>query len=450
MKLKPYPKYKFSDEQWLGSVPTHWSIAPLKTKFSIFGGSTPKSEQEEFWDGEIVWVTPADLNNSPSLAIHGSSRKITSAGLASCATTLVPAGSIVLSTRAPIGSLGIAAVELCTNQGCKSLVPMPGVHSSFYALLLTTVTADLNVRGKGTTFLELSTSELGAFKVAVPPSDEQSKIAFFLECEIAKIDTLIAKQEKLIEILNEKRQAMIFHAVTKGVNSNALMKSSGVEWLGEVPEQWCVRPLKSVMTLVGRIGYRGYTTDDLVSEGEGAITLSPSNLLKGRLSLTKCTYISWDKYKESPEIMLEKEDVVLVKTGSTLGKVAFVDSLSTSITINPQLAICKKIKCNKKFLFYLLAGRYIQSLIDVSNTGGTIPTMTQETINNFKAGWPPIAEQTAIVTYLDEVTRKLDKLTEKAQEAIALQKEHRASLISSVVTGKIDVRNTMLDFQAAA
>mgnify|MGYP003378922712 CR=1 FL=1 len=122
-------------------------------------------------------------------------------GLASCGTTLVPKSSIILSTRAPIGSLAIAKTDLCTNQGCKSLVPFGATDSDFYGYLLSICAGELNVRGKGTTFLELSGDELGAFKVPAPPAPEQREISAFLDRETAKIDALIAEQQRLIELL---------------------------------------------------------------------------------------------------------------------------------------------------------------------------------------------------------------------------------------------------------
>lgn len=121
MSFPRYAEYKDSGVEWLGEVPAHWEVAPIKRAFSVVGGSTPKSDDPSLWDGEIAWITPADLSRLENFEITSSLRTITAAGLASCGTSLVPAGSVVLSTRAPIGSLGIATDSLCTNQGCKSL-----------------------------------------------------------------------------------------------------------------------------------------------------------------------------------------------------------------------------------------------------------------------------------------------------------------------------------------
>lgn len=222
-------------------------------------------------------------------------------------------------------------------------------------------------------------------------------------------------------------------------------KLSGVEWLGEVPDGWRVKRLKHVSQLYGRIGFRGYTTGDIVDELEGAISLSPSNMIDGRISLDKCTYISWDKYNESPEIKVEVGDSILVKTGSTLGKTALVEELSYPMTINPQLAIFKNIQCNRKFFSRYLRSSYIQHKVDLSNTGGTIPTMTQETIGNYAISIPPLQEQQNIADFLDRETGRIDALIEKKERLVELLKEKRTTLISRAVSKGLNPYAKMKD-----
>src|SRR5690606_3974830 len=197
-------------------------------------GSTPSPDAVN-WDGEIDWVTPADLSGLTSLFLDASKRTITSAGLASCGTTLLPAGTLILSTRAPIGSLAIALVNMCTNQGCKGLVPNAEASAIYFAYVLLTAKDELNNRGRGSTFLEISGAELGRSSVPMPPRAEQTRFARFIDPETARIDALIAEQQRLIGLLKEKRQAVIAHSVTKGLDPTVPMKDSGVEWLGEVP-----------------------------------------------------------------------------------------------------------------------------------------------------------------------------------------------------------------------
>ncbi|MEP7284111.1 MAG: restriction endonuclease subunit S, partial [Rubrivivax sp.] len=143
MSFSKYGQYKESGVRWLGSVPAHWPVTALKHVFTVVGGSTPKSEVGDYWDSEHVWVTPGDLSSLSGFEITESSRRITTAGLASCGTNLVPAGSIVLSTRAPIGSLAIAGTDLCTNQGCKSLLRKGRAQPRFYTYLLSIVGEEL-------------------------------------------------------------------------------------------------------------------------------------------------------------------------------------------------------------------------------------------------------------------------------------------------------------------
>ncbi len=284
----------------------------------------------------------------------------------------------------------------------------------------------------------------------MPTPEEQSAIAAFLDQETGKIDALVAEQERLIALLKEKRQAVVSQAVTKGLNPNAPMKDSGIEWLGQVPAHWDVVPIKAVCTLFGRIGYRGYTTADIVDEGAGAVTLSPSNMADGFITLDKCTFISWHKYEESPEIMVRTGDIVMVKTGSTLGKLAYVDFIDQPTTINPQLVLFKNISCGALFLFYVMNSKMLQCAVEINNTGSSIPTITQEAIGNFRFGMPPSGEQVRIIEFIDTKLRQLDTLITEATQAITLLRERRAALISAAVTGKIDVRSLAPTKQEAA
>lgn len=227
-KYKAYPEYKDSGVEWLGEIPAHWKSNALKNICRIINGSTPKSGVEEFWDGEINWITPTDLSQKSGKIVTESTRKITLAGLNSCGTTLVSRDSVIISTRAPIGSLAITSIESCTNQGCKSLVTNDAFLSKFIYYFLSTITTPLNILGKGSTFLELSTEDLSTVRVP-QPNGEINEIIRFLDQETAKIDNLIEKQQQLIELLKEKRQAVISHAVTKGLNPDVPMKDSGVK-----------------------------------------------------------------------------------------------------------------------------------------------------------------------------------------------------------------------------
>ena len=202
--------------------------------------------------------------------------------------------------------------------------------------------------------------------------------------------------------------------------------------LGIIPEAWEVKRVKDVSTIKGRIGYRGYTVEDIVNDGNGAISLSPSNIVDGKLQFNSVTSITWEKYYESPEIMLCNGDIVMVKTGSSFGKVAFVDNLPQEATINPQFVIINNIKCDNKWLCYLFDSDCIQKNVHKIVVGGAIPTMSQEEIANFKIAVPTLPEQQRIVSVLSLWDTAIAKQTALIEQ-LALRKR---GLMQQLLTGK--------------
>ncbi len=290
-------------------------------------------------------------------------------------------------------------------------------------------------------------------KLPFPPLPTQQRIADFLERKCAEIDELAALQETMIAELKRYKQSVITEAVTgklkiengkvKGESGNlkvenGKVKDSGVEWIGEIPEGWSVGRIKNVASLFGRIGFRGYTSDDLNKDGIGAITLSPSNMLPMSMDYTNVTYLSWKKYEESPEIKIQNGDLLMVKTGSSYGKVSFVDNLPREATINPQiLRIVPNI--HSKYLGYFLQTTYFSFQVEGGVVGGTIPTISQEKINNYHVILPPLTEQRAIADYLDQKCAEIDELIAIKQQKIEALKDYKKSVIFEYVTGKREV-----------
>lgn len=282
----------------------------------------------------------------------------------------------------------------------------------------------------------------GDFKellLPVPSRAEQDAIVSYLDAATSKIDKAIVMQQKMIDLLNERKQIIIQNAVTKGLDENVEMKNSGVEWIGMIPKHWEIKRLKYVMHSYGRIGFRGYGTDDIVDEGQGAITLSPSNIQDSSMDYSKKTYLSWKKYYESPEIMIKNGDVLMVKTGSSYGKCAVVKDLPMECTINPQLVVFKEHKEFSEFLAYSFQTTFAKCFINTSVIGGTIPTISQEKINNYIFPFPSKSEQQAIVAYLDKEMQRFDSAIINCQRQIAFLQERKQIIINEVVTGKVKV-----------
>ena len=212
--LDPNVRLKPSGVEWLGDVPEHWEVRRLKSAFDrIVGGSTPSSAEATYWDGDIVWVTPADVSKSSRLT--DSQRRITSDGLSACSAELVPSGSIIVTSRAPVGNVAIADVELCTNQGCKALVPAPGiVDPTFGFQVLTILKGELQSLATGTTFTEISTTRLGDIPIPLPPLPEQAAIAAYLDEATASLELAVASTRREIDLLREYRTRLIADVVT--------------------------------------------------------------------------------------------------------------------------------------------------------------------------------------------------------------------------------------------
>ena len=278
-------------------------------------------------------------------------------------------------------------------------------------------------------------ADMRKLPLIIPSYEEQKTIADFLDKKCSEIDELVALQEKIIEELKSYKQSVITETVCKGLNPNAPMKDSGVEWIGEIPEDWQIVRIKNVAELYGRIGFRGYKSEDLNKEGIGAITLSPSNMKDFYMDYTNTTYLSWEKYYESPEIMINNDDILLVKTGSSYGKVCYVSALPQEATINPQiLRVIPKI--HNKYLCYILHSKGLKYQIECDVVGGTIPTISQEKINNFFVPLCSEKEQQEIADYLDKKCSEIDQLISIKQQKIVELKDYKKSLIYEYTTGK--------------
>ena len=202
--------------------------------------------------------------------------------------------------------------------------------------------------------------------------------------------------------------------------------------VGLIPKDWEVKEIGDICHIFGRIGFRGYTVNDIVTEDKGVITISPSNIVNNTTNFDKCTYISWFKYEESPEIKIFNGDILIVKTGSTVGKTAIVNNLRREATINPQIVVLKKIKIDNFYLGYLAGYKDFQNNISRTIVGGAIPTLSQKQIASYKIPIPPKEEQKAIAKALsdtDELISSLEKLISK-KEAI------KQGTMQQLLTGK--------------
>jgi len=199
--------------EWFGCIPCHWNLVPIKRLFTIVSGATPKSGIEEYWNGDITWVTPADYKTADKYIV-ASERYLSDEGYNSCSTHLVPIGSIVITKRAPVGTVAISNIELCTSQGCLSCIPNNGVNTLYYYYLFSVMSDVFEAHASGTTFKEISAAAFGALKVPFPDAYEQKEIVDLLENRCSVYDETIRLHQRQIQSLNSLRTRLISDAIT--------------------------------------------------------------------------------------------------------------------------------------------------------------------------------------------------------------------------------------------
>mgnify|MGYP002510154910 FL=1 len=371
-------------------------------------------------------------------------RFITKYGYNSCGTTLLPAGSIVISSRAPIGKINITTAELCTNQGCKSLIRTAD-NRYFYYLFLAGQN-ELSLLGRGTTFLELSTYDLNEFGIVIPAEDEQKAIADFLDKECAQIDSINADLEKQIELLQQYKKSLITETVTKGLDKSVPMKDSGVEWIGEIPVGWELSRIKYLTDNhhpypIGDGDHGMIKADDYLTEGIPYIRVL--NLTWGSgLNLENLVFISKEMNSLIKNSELKPNDILIAKTGATIGKTAIVpDSLPVSNTTSHVGKITLANVHDAKYFYYVMTSSIVQKQIqDISAMQSTRPELGIEGLKNLILTVPPFDIQQHIARFLDDHCAKIDRVLHEKGKQLSVIKQHKKSLIYEYVTGKKRVK----------
>ncbi|EPP5680917.1 restriction endonuclease subunit S [Vibrio cholerae] len=430
-RYKAYPEYKDSGVEWVGKIPSHWGLKKLKYLAPLIsekakGKTNPIAlEHIQSWTGKLI---------STDSKFDGDGTKF-------------KAGDILFGKLRPY----LAKVYLTEEDGeaIGDFHVMRPINSSYgkflKSLMLTTdYISTVDASTYGAKMPRASWDFTSNIQLPFCSETEAEKITNFLDHETAKIDTLIAKQEMLIELLKEKRQAVISHAVTKGLNSDAPMKNSGVEWLGEVPEHWDRSRLGFECSVKARLGWKGLKADEYVPEGY--IFLATPNIKGSEIDFENVNYITKQRYDESPEIMLQEKDLLVTKDGSTTGTTNLVRKLPAPATVNSSIAVIRsRGNILPEYLYYFFVSTYTQNVIKRMQGGMGVPHLFQADLRWFHILLPSNVEQESIAKYLDTQTAKCDLLIEKATNAIQLMKERKIALISAAVTGKIDVRHFVVE-----
>jgi len=428
-----YPTYKSSGVEWLGDIPEHWEVKRLKYCCLITMGQSPNSDDCNL---EGVGI-PFLQGNAEFQEKYPIPKQF-------CKTPkkIAKEGDFLISVRAPVGALNIANQDYSIGRGLSSIrVNAQLIVNIFFWYSIQEFKKELEACCTGSTYEAVSISDIANIHLTLLPLSEQKAIAHFLDEKTNKIDKLIGKKKRFIELLKEKRVALISHAVTKGLNPDVAMKNSGVEWLGDIPESWEVKKLKWLVSKIGS-GKTPKGGAEVYCD-YGIMFLRSQNIHFDKLRLEDVVYI--DNYidQEMASTRVFPDDVLLNITGASLGRCNVIPKNFPSANVNQHVCIIRPITklIVPKFLNLFMSSNSMQKQIFTLEDGVSREGLTFACISNLKLALPTdIQEQKEIALFLDKETEKIDQLISKTQTSIERLKEYRTALISAAVTGKIDVR----------
>ena len=448
-RFKPYPAYKDSGVEWLGEIPAHWEVKRLKNLAVL----NPEALAEDTDPAlEMAYV---DIGGVDNLGRIIGREQLTFAAAPSRARRLVRGGDVIVSTVrtylraiAPISEQESGTV---VSTGFAVVRPEDDLRSDYaaYALRAPYFVERVVANSKGVSFPAINESEMATYEVATPPSNEQRAIAAFLDRETAKVDALVVKKERLIELLQEQRTAIITHAVTKGLDPNVPMKDSGIEWLGEIPVHWEEqrlgqllkhRPRNGVSPTIGPYGATPTFSTAAVKDGVVAID--------GNIKYTTIGTLEAEPFR------VFKGDVLLLRgSGSRalVGRAGIVTNEPPEGCVYPDILIRlrPRVALTSWFLVSSLNSSAVRHQIELAaKTAAGIWKITGEDVQCLVIAVPPVPEQLQIEKWASYTTATIDALVAKVRDAIDRLKELRTALISAAVTGKIDVRDASVEASA--
>ena len=441
MSLPRYPEYKDSGIDWLEEVPHHWQSCKLKQLCSFTTGWTPPTGDSSAYEGSNLWANISDLGER---IVCNTAKRISDEAVAKANIRISPQGSLLFSFKLSVGQVSIAGYDMYTNEAIATFKESDLLLTeyAYYALPVFVVrNASENIYGAKLLNQEL----INSAQVAAPPVNEQRDLVAFLDRETAKIDALIAEQEKLLALLAEKRQATISHAVTHGIDPNAPMKDSGIPWLGAVPAHWQIANIKRLCELITDGAHVSPETED------GAFCfVSTKDVGRDGIDFEGCLLTSAASYEYLVRTGCQPlvGDVLFSKDG-TVGRTTVVRD-TQEFVVASSLIIIRPMggRLDPNFLDYLCQSRLVKNQVEGFVKGAGLPRLSIQNLLKVVGVFPPLSEQRRISGFLAECLERSDRLENEVLHAVATLKERRSVLIAAAVTGQIDVRG-FVEAQAA-
>ena len=419
--MKQYDSYKDSGVEWIGEVPSHWEV--MKTSLAFHGigsGTTPSTSKKEFYDDNdgYYWLQTGDLNDG---LINDTSKKITKLAISQCNLKFYPIDSIVIAMYgATIGKVGILGIKTATNQACCVLPANKNMNFKFAFYEFLACKPALLVSAIGGGQPNISQDVIRKQKIAIPPLLEQNIIATYLDKKCSEIDNVISAQQKRIALLQELKQSVITHAVTKGLNPNVEMDATEEDWINRLPASWGKAKLKYYIHLVNG---RAYSQPELLSEGKYKV-LRVGNFFTNDTWYYSNMELEEDKYCNNGDL--------LYAWSASFGP--YIWNQDKTIYHYHIWKVCYKECMDKMYVYYLLKAITNFKLGDIH--GSTMVHVTMESMNNSVIPIPSFDEQKDIATFLDKKCASIDNALTKAQHQVELLQKYKQSLITEVVTGK--------------
>ena len=439
MDFKEYPSYKNSGVEWLGDVPEHWEVIPSKFYF-IERKEKAESSDKQLTASQkhgIIFQEDFMAENGRVMVVMKNPEILKK----------VRPNDFVISMRSFQGGLELSYLEGSISSAYVMLKPnLNVVDIEYFKYLFKTPryiqslqsTSNLIRDGQALRFNNFS-----QVKLVLPPKADQQKIVAFLDTETTRIDNLIAKQEKLIELLEEQRKSIISHAVTKGLNPNAPMKDSGVEWLGEVPEHWTVLKNRHIFNFSKGLSI---TKENLQENGVPCVSYGEVHSKFGfefNPEINDMKFVSEEYLETSKNCLLNSGDFIFADTSEDFegsGNFSYLNSNSQVFAGYHTVIARLKSKQKPRFFAYIFDSNAHRKQIQTQVKGIKVFSITQGILKDIYSWLPPVHEQDLIVEYLDNECKKISLLKAKQIELIEKLKEYRSSIISHAVTGKIDIR----------
>lgn len=441
MKYSAYSRYKKAKVAWIGEIPSHWQEWKVTHGFGLIGsGTTPKSDDDSFYGGETLWITTSELRES---VITQTQTTVTKKALSEySALRVYPKGSVVIAMYgATIGRLGVLGKEATVNQACCVFSAPEQFHLQFFYYWLWMRRSVLISLSFGGGQPNLSQDELKQIRVPIPSISEQEKIADFLDHKTKQIDALIARKKELIAKLKEERVAVINRTMMgKAVEYKPKPGETHRPWDFNLPRSWRRIKLKYFTYMKGRLGWQNLKRDEYTESGPYLV--SSEHFAADRIQWEQVNHVSQERFEMAPEIILKVDDVLFMKDGAAMGKLAYVVSLPSEACLNSHLLLLRpdRNQVLPKFLYYALKSVAFIAYMIQERVGTTFFGFSEESMGNYPLSFPNVDEQKEILKDLDSETARIDRMINKIETAIERVTEYRTALITAATTGKIDVR----------